>query len=128
MTNDPNDWKYVERLLPPETVPQPIVKDYYPSGWKPQANNLKDRPYFIPRTKNHMMPVYLEILDRGRKRLTNIRKIQGDIWQLEEELRNFLQKDSLKPIRTQVNEMNGYICIHGDHVNAIKYYLLNKGY
>lgn len=36
-TNDPNDWKYVERLLPVETVPEVKSKPVYPSGWRPQT-------------------------------------------------------------------------------------------
>lgn len=114
--------------MPPITVPNPLPKEQYPSGWTPQKNNLTDRPYFIARTKNHMMPVYLKITQHNTKRETMVKKIQGDIWLLEKELHDFLQKDSIKPIRSQVDETGGFIYFHGDHVNAIKYYLHNKGY
>ena len=36
-TNDPNEWKYVERLLPVLTVPEVKPKPVYPSGWRPQT-------------------------------------------------------------------------------------------
>lgn len=125
-TNDPKDWKYVERILPPKTVPPPKELSEYPSGWKPQLSDIKKLPYYIPRSRNHMIPVYLKIDNRGLRRLTYVKHIQGDIWLLEKELVNFLQQDQIRPIRSQVDELNAWICIHGDYVNAIKYYLLKK--
>ncbi|XP_971683.2 large ribosomal subunit protein mL49 [Tribolium castaneum] len=128
-TKNPEEWKYVEGLLPVTTVPEPKKLPMYASGWKPQGDDLKDRPYFIARTRNHMMPVYLEIRQRGTARHTIIKKIQGDIWQLEKDLRPFLE-DLLKPknLRLQVNEFAGKICINGDHVNAIKYWLGERNF
>ncbi|XP_022913332.1 large ribosomal subunit protein mL49 [Onthophagus taurus] len=126
VTKDPHDWKFVERLLPPTTVPKPTLKNEYPSDWKPQSLDATNLPYFIQRTKNHMIPVYMKTSNRGMKRLTYVKKIQRDIWRLENELREFLQKENKNPIRSQVNELVGYICFHGDHVNAIKYYLMKK--
>ena len=40
-----------------------------------------DLPFFVPRNKNHMMPVYLnfEAIRRERK-ITIVRHIEGDIW------------------------------------------------
>ncbi|XP_028136705.1 probable 39S ribosomal protein L49, mitochondrial [Diabrotica virgifera virgifera] len=123
ISKDPEEWKYVERALPPTIIPEPIQKDKYPSGWKPQAENLLDRPYFIQRTKNHMLPVYLDITQRGLRRHTIIRKIQGDINLLEKELLEFLQPQSFQPIRSQVHEFAGFIRMNGDFVNAVKYFL-----
>ncbi|CAH1968329.1 unnamed protein product [Acanthoscelides obtectus] len=123
VTKDPVDWSFVERALPPTVVPEPVKKDKYPSGWRPQADNLKDRHYFIERTKNHMIPVYLELERRNTKKTTVIRKIQGDVFKLEKDLLAFLQKESFYPIRSQVNEFAGIIKIGGDFVNAVKYFL-----
>lgn len=33
---NPPEWKYVERVLPTKCIPNPKVKDTYPSGWQPQ--------------------------------------------------------------------------------------------
>ncbi|XP_056631978.1 probable 39S ribosomal protein L49, mitochondrial [Diorhabda sublineata] len=126
--NDPNEWKYVERALPPSIIPEPISKDRSASGWKPQGENLKDKAYFIQRTKNHMLPVYLKISQGGLKRHTIIKKIQGDINVLEKELLEFLQPESFKPIRSQVNEFVGYIRINGDFVNATKYFFEKRNF
>lgn len=38
-------------------------------------------PYFVARTKNHMVPVYLRLEEvRGIRKVTIIRHIEGDIW------------------------------------------------
>ncbi|KAG5883455.1 hypothetical protein JTB14_030877 [Gonioctena quinquepunctata] len=126
VTTDPNDWKYVERVLPLITVPEPVKREEYPSGWKPQSENLKNKPYFVERTKNHMIPVYLRLGQRGIRKHTIVKKIQGDIFLLEKELLEFLNKESFKPIRSQVNEFAGYIRINGDFVNATKYWVEQK--
>lgn len=126
ITKEPEDWKYVERILPLTTVPAPPKKDEYPSGWKPQAENVDHLPYFVQRTKNHMLPVYLEIVRRGNSKQTVIKKIKGDIWLFEKDLRNFLQPNQLRPLKLYVNELGGYIQMNGDHVNAIKYFLEQK--
>lgn len=128
VTSVPEEWKYVERVLPPLVVPEPKIRDSYPSGWKPQSPEAVNQPYYIERTKNHMIPVYLHIKERGNKKRTVVRKIKGDIWLLEKEIREFLQKDTLIPIFTQVNEFANYIMVRGDHVNAIKYLLTKKGF
>ncbi|XP_030763535.1 probable 39S ribosomal protein L49, mitochondrial [Sitophilus oryzae] len=128
VTKDTTDWSYVQRVLPPKVVPTPVKKDVYPSGWRPQTIDIADKPYFIKRTKNHMIPCYLDIGQRGIKRTTLLKSIQGDIWQLEKEIKEFLQPQVFQILRVQVNEFVGYIRINGDHVNAIKYFLEQKGY
>ncbi|XP_066140323.1 large ribosomal subunit protein mL49 [Euwallacea fornicatus] len=127
-TKDPIDWKYVQQVLPPIVIPEPLKKDRYPSGWKPQAENLEDRPYFIFRTKNHMIPCYLKISSFKTKKTTFLKNIKGDIWLLEKEIREFLAPQFFQPIRSQVNEFAGYIRINGDYVNAVKYFLEQRGY
>ncbi len=77
------EWKFVEKLLPPEFVPLPPAdpKVEYPSGWRP-PHPSPDAPYIIPRTKNHMPPVYLKIEKKqgGTRRITRIRYVEGNIW------------------------------------------------
>lgn len=126
-TSNPEEWKYVDRALGPLTVPEPAQRDVYPSGWKPCATNLENRKYIVARTKNHMMPVYLEVKRRGFQKRTIIGKIEGDIWLLERELRPVLE-DLIKPklLRLQVDEFARKIRIQGDHVNAVKWWLGEK--
>lgn len=107
-------------------VPTPIPKPKYNSEWRPQGEDLKNLPYFVQRTKNHMIPVYLKVLYNGTRRVTIIKRIQGDIWLLEKELQEFLKPQQLGPVRLQVNEFAGFIRIHGDFVNAVKYWLMQR--
>lgn len=127
---DPIEWKYVEKLLAPKIVPRPEQKEEYPSEWKPQKLNRKNnkQPYFIERTKNHMIPVYVDRTFRGMRILTKLRRIEGDIWTLESELKNMIETSIGKKIITSVNEMNGQIEFKGDHLNLIHDHLMSKGF
>lgn len=37
-------------------------------------------PYYVRRTRNHMMPVYMLTKAGGSQHITKIGKIDGDIW------------------------------------------------
>ncbi|XP_058821369.1 large ribosomal subunit protein mL49 [Topomyia yanbarensis] len=120
------EWKYVERLIAPRVVPAPIARSSYPSGWKP-ASPDPGLKYFVARTKNHMLPVYLRRSYRGQRIITAVRRIDGDIWQLEAELRYLIESKLNKQIVTRVNEMNAQIELKGDFVTIVEQFLLSKG-
>lgn len=126
---NPPEWKYVEQLLSKKLIPEPTPKVEYPSGWKPQdPEKYKELPYFVSRTRNHMMPVYLKIGHRGLRRRTYIRNIEGDIWQAEKDFVQVIQKRIGQcPVYTQINEMNRQIIIRGDYVTLIQKYLYSRG-
>ena len=88
-------------------------------------------PYFIRRTKSYMEPVYLSRSNRNLRKITVIRYIEGDIWQLESELKKYLEEHNgnkyYRPIGSRVNEMCGQIRFKGDHVNWIKKWMHMKG-
>ncbi|XP_055692234.1 probable 39S ribosomal protein L49, mitochondrial [Lutzomyia longipalpis] len=128
IAKNPPEWKFVERLLGPATVPAPKAQAHYPSGWRPQQIDAAQRDYFIARTRNHMIPVYLESKFRGSKKVTVVRKIEGDIWKLEEELRGVIEKAAGRKIISRINEMSGQIEFTGAYVNIITEYLMDKGY
>ncbi|XP_030381545.1 probable 39S ribosomal protein L49, mitochondrial isoform X2 [Scaptodrosophila lebanonensis] len=123
------EWKYVERLLPPRIVPQPKPKESYPSGWQPQTANASERSYYIARTKNHMVPVYLHTRFRGQRRLTVVRRVQGDIWALERDLRAVVESArNGKLCASRVNELSGQIYFHGDYVDVLRDHLKSQGF
>lgn len=122
------EWQYVEAILPPLTVPIPAVKAEYPSGWRPQTVDPQKTPYFIARSKNHMMPVYLRLTFRNTRRQTVVKRIQGDIWKFEIELRTYLEDHMKKKMSIRVNEFSETITILGDYVNLVKNYLTGKGF
>lgn len=130
VVHNPPEWKYVERLLPQEIIPKPAQKAEYPSGWQyPTANSAKDLKYSVLRTKNHMVPVYLHTRFRGQRRITVVRRIEGDIWALEKDLRAVVEKArGGRLCASRVNEMSGQIHFHGDYVDQIREYLKQKGF
>ncbi|XP_074861079.1 large ribosomal subunit protein mL49 [Carettochelys insculpta] len=123
------EYKFVERLIPPTRIPEPPKHDHYPtpSGWRAPSDTPPDLPYFVRRSRMHNVPVYKDITS-GNRRMTVIRKIEGDIWALEEEVKEFLTQLAGKPPSIQVNEVTGSIRIKGYFDNELKEWLLNKGF
>ncbi|XP_066593632.1 large ribosomal subunit protein mL49 isoform X2 [Prorops nasuta] len=129
ISKDPNEWKYVEWTLRPKIIAEPPMdKLNLPSGWVPPTASPNDYPYFIRRTKNHMLPVHLYIGFRGYKRVTRISRIEGDIWALEAELKVHIEQNRQRVIGSQINEPASTIKFRGDHVNLVKNWLLEKGF
>jgi large subunit ribosomal protein L49 len=126
VVKNPPEWKFVERLLSSNVIPQPAEKPNYPSGWQPQ-NIAQPSPYTISRTKNHMLPLYLCRTHRGQRRITKVRRIEGDIWALEADLRAVVEKRLQKRINTRVNEMSGQIELRGDFVTIVEEFLQKRG-
>lgn len=85
-------------------------------------------PYFINRTKNHQVPVYLLSTFRGQRKITKLKRVEGDIWALEKELKQFLESSLKKRVETRVNEVSGQIDFKGIHVDTITQYLMEKGF
>ncbi|XP_011505222.1 PREDICTED: probable 39S ribosomal protein L49, mitochondrial [Ceratosolen solmsi marchali] len=131
-SKNPEEWRYVERCFPIKVVPSPKHFDgTAPSGWIPPREHSKSHPFFVSRTKNYMLPVYLLISFRGSRHITVIKKIDGNIWQLESEIKTYLESISTKyykKIASRVNEMSGQIRFRGDHVENIKQWLITKGF
>ncbi|KAM7170439.1 large ribosomal subunit protein mL49 isoform 2-T2 [Macrochelys suwanniensis] len=123
------EYKFVERLIPPTRIPAPPKHAQYPtpSGWRAPSDTPPALPYFVRRSRMHNVPVYKDITS-GNRRMTVIRKIEGDIWALEEEVKEFLTQLAGKTPPIQVNEITGSICIKGYFDNELKEWLLNKGF
>lgn len=75
-----------------------------------------------------MLPVFLEITHRGTRHVTVIRKIDGDIHKMAEDLKTIAKKASGRVVATQINELAGFIKLKGDHVRTVKNYLTNLGF
>lgn len=160
VSKDPNEWKFVERTFGLKYIPEPKKFDGpAPSGWIQPKSNLYTHnllinfslqidynnvfllrfqteealklPYFISRTKNHQQPVYLRIKIVRQVRDTVVKKIEGDIWQLQEDLKKYLTSKSKRyvvNIACCVDEMGGKLTFRGDHVNHIKNWMNEKGF
>lgn len=123
----PAEWTYVERLLPFETIPEPTPKENYPSGFIPQKEEAKDLPYFIERTKNQELPIYLQVTYRGDRKISKIKKIEGDIWLLNDEIKHYLKDTHKRYIQTRVHELARTIEVKGDYVNDLREWAYSKG-
>ncbi|XP_011557217.3 probable 39S ribosomal protein L49, mitochondrial [Plutella xylostella] len=128
IVKNPAEWDYVQRLLPFETIPDVTPKESYPSGWISPKEEAKDLPFFIPRTKNHMLPIYLKTINRGTTKSTLIRKIEGDIWLMNDEIRAYLKEMNNKFIQTRVHELARFIEIKGDYVDDASKWAYSKGF
>lgn len=74
-----------------------------------------------------MVPAYLEITFRGHRYVTVLKKIKGDIWLLEKELREYIERRVGKKIGSRVNELSGQIRYKGDYVTIVQDFLKAKG-
>ncbi|TFK01126.1 39S ribosomal protein L49, mitochondrial [Platysternon megacephalum] len=79
--------EYMERFIPPTRNPATPKHDQYPtlSGWRAPSDTPPALPYFVRCPHMHNIPVYKDITSGKRRRML-IRKIEGDIWALEEEV------------------------------------------
>ncbi|KAL4660005.1 39S ribosomal protein L49, mitochondrial [Arapaima gigas] len=122
------EYKYVERLIPPTQIPSPPHHDGpAPSGWTPPSAVPPAFPYMIRRSRMHNIPVYTDITNNSRK-TTLLRKIEGDIWALEKDVREYLEQLTGKVLPTQVNEVTRSIRIKGHFDKELKDWLLKKGF
>ncbi|GAV05466.1 hypothetical protein RvY_15596 [Ramazzottius varieornatus] len=128
------DFKYVQKLLPPIVAPpvpvQSLMNYPTPSGWIPAAPANSNAPYFVGRSRIHGLPVYMEVEKPSyTKKFTKIKKVQGDIWQFEKDLIDWLRPHSFDAlVATQVSEVNREVRIKGDYMEHVKQFLLERGF
>ncbi|XP_029292331.1 large ribosomal subunit protein mL49 [Cottoperca gobio] len=122
------EYKFVERLIPPSRVPDPPKHaGTTPSGWTPPADSPPPLPYMIRRSRMHNIPVYCD-LTHGSRKTTLVRKVEGDIWALEKDVKQYLKEAMGKELPTQVNEVTMTLKVKGHVDNELKEWLLSKGF
>lgn len=125
---NPPEWVHVEALLAPKTVPIPTPKAEYRSAWKPPTTIKGAQNYMIYRNKNKMMPVYLRETHRGLRKITVVRRVDGDIWELHNDLKRLVETSTNKEVLTRVNELSSQVQLRGDFVQIVNDFLLKKGF
>ena len=78
-----DEFKFVEKLIPNEIVPDPPVHQNYPtpSGWIPvNVDKALSSSYRVLRTRFHNYPIYRNEREGGSRKLVRIKNIDGDIW------------------------------------------------
>lgn len=122
------EYTYVERLIPPTRVPAPPAHTgVTPSGWRPPAGSPPPLPYMVRRSRMHNIPVY-DDLTHGNRSTTLIRKIEGDIWALERDVKQHLMELTGKEHPTQVNEVTMTLKVKGRVHEELKDWLLGQGF
>eukprot|EP01121_Diplochlamys_sp_Union-15-3_P012742 TRINITY_DN3861_c0_g1_i1.p1 TRINITY_DN3861_c0_g1~~TRINITY_DN3861_c0_g1_i1.p1 ORF type:complete len:149 (-),score=26.46 TRINITY_DN3861_c0_g1_i1:8-454(-) len=92
-----------------------------PSGWMDAIGNTEHLPFRIKRTKSKQLPVYSDIKNGGSVLLTVVRKYDGDVKELKEELSRLLGG-------AEVVEHVGRLEVKGHHVADIKLWLRRLGF
>ncbi|XP_061590744.1 mitochondrial ribosomal protein L49 [Cololabis saira] len=122
------EYKFVERLIPLSRVPDPPKHaGPAPSGWAAPADSPPALPYMIRRSRLHNIPVYTD-LTHGNRWMTLVRKVEGDIWALEKDVKQHLQQLTGKELPTQVNEVTMTLRVKGDFHKELKDWLASRGF
>ncbi|XP_028439025.1 large ribosomal subunit protein mL49 [Perca flavescens] len=128
LSESAEEYKFVERLIPPSRVPAPPKHaGPTPSGWTPPADSPPPLPYMIRRSRMHNIPVYSD-LTHGSRRTTLVRKVEGDIWALEKDVKQYLKEVTGKELPTQVNEVTMTLKVKGHFDTELKEWLAGKGF
>lgn len=125
------EWAYVERLLPPKSIPKPTAKpgEVMPSGWVAPSAQLGDHPYFVHRSPSHLLPVYIQHAPIQTRYITSLHHIEGDIFALAEELKAYIHAERQpRLINMRVHEPHQKIHIKGQYVAEVREFLLKKGF
>lgn len=130
VSKDPEEWKFVENLLPKKIIPPPKYEANLPSGYKPATVEPGKYPYYVKRSRNHMLPVYLDRRKRHNERRTKILHISGDIWKLHDSLQRHLGKIYPKEpmFASKVNEVYSQIIFRGDYYEAVCKFFYDRGF
>ena len=105
----------------PERVQQ-IAKS--PSGWVPPADPIPQLPFHITRSRTNNIPVYVNVKGGGNKLVTSIRKVRGDLKELEKCVRNRIGDEK----HYQINELTNQLKVKGDYRAEISRMLKELGF
>lgn len=129
-------WSFVERLARHKIAPEvrrrkpgePITK--LPSGFVPPPEEPPNLPYFVSRTRNHLLPVYYNLDSNPDRCVTVVKFISGDIWKFEEDLRKHLESlnETGEKILSSVQEPDERVIFRGKHLNQIVDWLHESGF
>jgi hypothetical protein len=104
----------------PLTVEQPkTIGDHY---WSPRPETRPDHlPFFVERSHpGDALPVYTDLVSSGTRVITILRKIKGDIGELQSEVEKVVGKEvALRP---------GKIVIEGRYKRRIQMWLTGLGF
>ncbi|ELV11955.1 39S ribosomal protein L49, mitochondrial [Tupaia chinensis] len=124
-----NEYRFVELLLPPTSIPKPSKHEQYPtpSGWQPPRDPPPKLSYSVQCSRMYNIPIYKDIT-HGNRQMTVIWKVEGDIWALQKDVEEFLSPLLGKTPLTQVNEVTCTLPVKGYSDQQLKAWLPEKGF
>ncbi|MEN2498668.1 MAG: 54S ribosomal protein L49, mitochondrial [Marteilia pararefringens] len=126
------DFNLVESILPLITIPEPDyidISDPSPSGWySPCIKLFQDLPYRILRSRFHEHPIEFEDRKYIIKLRTTLTNIQGDIWRLQKDLKEYIDNRTQKDIYIRVDEPKMKIVLVGGLCREVSDFLKLKGF
>lgn len=135
MSRDPAEWAAVESLLEqcrPRTVPVPQTgSGPAPSGFTMPSARPGQYPYFVRRPASWMLPVYVSqsegALQPGHV-ITTVRRVEGDVEALRQQLLQFLFSRYKQDFVSQANELMQKVVFRGNFDADFKEFLRDKGF
>lgn len=85
-------------------------------------------PYFVERTKNHMLPVFLKKYGVANTLCTKVKNVHGDLRGFQKDLHNHIEMKIGRRVPCYVHEGNCTIFFRGDFVYYVEQWLLSKGF
>lgn len=124
----------MERLLPAALIPSIPKLDRYPSGYQPAKISAEEAvekyQYYVSRANSHLLPVYLKTIssDLEEEMHTDIKKVEGNLYQLRKDIDEFLFQRYKQEFISQVSELQQMVKYKGDFQDEIKEFLYSKGF
>ncbi|KAJ1837489.1 mitochondrial 54S ribosomal protein img2, partial [Coemansia sp. RSA 2703] len=81
-------------------------------------------PYFVRRTRFQSLPVYRDTKNGGTRKLTIVRRVEGDLEALRSDLAQALGENS----HIVVRKISQQLVIKGDCTRGVREWLTKKGF
>jgi hypothetical protein len=133
LQDQPDRWYWVERLMPSAIHPRQTRAQTEPiqstdGGFVAPPSKSPSLPYFVPRTRNNLLPVYKVVEYKDQKAKTVVRNVTGDLWTLERVLRSILEPLQAERLLSAVNEVTGEIRFMGSYERQVSDHLIKLGF
>ncbi|KAJ1667907.1 mitochondrial 54S ribosomal protein img2 [Coemansia sp. RSA 2052] len=94
--------------------------DVAPASGGPQ---LVTYPYFVHRTRFQSLPVYTDVKNGKTRKLTTVRRIEGDLEALRADMAKALSDSSI-----QIKRTSQQLVIKGDRSDEVRAWLTRSGF
>jgi len=132
-SSDPSEWAMVERYMhqcQPKLIPVPKQDEDCSSGFVMPTAKPGDYPYFVKRAPSWLFPVYVRQGDRINRSpvITTVRRVEGNVARLREDLSEFLMQRYEQEFISQANELMQKVVFRGNFDKDFKEFLKIRGF